>query len=540
MTNEFGHKFHYEIDPNTGNVLSINSSDFEESWHNPRGGQDVNEDGTITALDALRVINELERVTDNPHRDSHLDPATIENRETRRNKKYDTNHDGQVTALDALRVINRLAQVNVSKEVGVALSEAEVNVQMRYAGSADYLAAGGTDDSTSGTKLPSTLPGYVDTITTRGVYRTLYQYSLQTTDDHTQFGNVSKITELFKAAGSDTFLEQTYTEFTYDSFGYLDTITELLSAGQTREVDYDYDRNGRLVKLVQPIDVGLDQVSDFRYDAFDNLIASSVTNVVPDVVETPQNESATQILTNYYAYDAIGRVTAVAQANPDLPAGGENTIDDYGVQGPQFSRAGLPASWDNRAVTFYTYDGNSNVTQTSTYDGGNDRVTMLEYDKLDRLIKLTQPQVTAYDSHYTPGNPIPTAGSVTPTTLFLYDNLGNLKGVHDPLGNETFFHYDQWNRQIASISNPRSSQFTVSDRSSLLGDTAFVGFSTDPVTGATISRIDYAPVDVAAGLQEDTNGDQVLERVGVHSWQITHTDPLQNVTEVTTDFLGRT
>ncbi|MCG8649047.1 MAG: hypothetical protein MI861_04405, partial [Pirellulales bacterium] len=305
-------------------------------------------------------------------------------------------------------------------------------------------------------------------------------------------------------------------------------------------VDYDYDRNGRLVKLVQPIDVGLDQVSDFRYDAFDNLIASSVTNVVLDVVETPQNESDTQILTNYYAYDAIGRVTAVAAANPDLPAGGENTIDDYGVQGPQFSRAGLPASWDNRAITLYTYDGNSNVTQTSTYDGGNDRVTTLEYDKLDRLIKLTQPQVTAYDSDYTPGSPIPTAGSVTPTTLFLYDNLGNLKGVHDPLGNETFFHYDQWNRQIASIANPRDSQFTVSDRSSLLGDTAFTGFSTDPVTGATISHTDYAPVDVAAGLQEDTNGDQVLERIGIHSWQITHTDPLQNVTEVTTDFLGRT
>ncbi|MCG8652197.1 MAG: hypothetical protein MI861_20325, partial [Pirellulales bacterium] len=56
VTNEFGHKFHYEIDPSTGNVLSITSSDFEESWHNPRGGQDVNEDGTITALDALRVI----------------------------------------------------------------------------------------------------------------------------------------------------------------------------------------------------------------------------------------------------------------------------------------------------------------------------------------------------------------------------------------------------------------------------------------------------------------------------------------------------
>ncbi len=69
-------------------------------FHNEALPEDVNEDGQITALDALTVINEMNR----EQRGLEVDDGQTD----RRSRMTDVNNDGRRTALDALMVINRL------------------------------------------------------------------------------------------------------------------------------------------------------------------------------------------------------------------------------------------------------------------------------------------------------------------------------------------------------------------------------------------------------------------------------------------------
>lgn len=75
---------------------------IDAAWTNPNDPADVNGDGRTTPLDALRVINALQR----------LGSARVELPETRPdNEDYlDVSRDGFITPLDILRVINRLAR----------------------------------------------------------------------------------------------------------------------------------------------------------------------------------------------------------------------------------------------------------------------------------------------------------------------------------------------------------------------------------------------------------------------------------------------
>lgn len=81
----------------TGSVQVV---DDENSfpWNNPRNSLDVNNDGFVTAIDALLIINEL-----NSGRGGKLNPPPPGN-----NVFFDTSADNFVTAIDALLVINHL------------------------------------------------------------------------------------------------------------------------------------------------------------------------------------------------------------------------------------------------------------------------------------------------------------------------------------------------------------------------------------------------------------------------------------------------
>lgn len=76
-------------------------------WQNVLRASDVSNDGVVSALDALQIINELARQDfHDPDTSVLVDPLTIDNFPQ---LYYDQNGDGRVTALDALRVINELA-----------------------------------------------------------------------------------------------------------------------------------------------------------------------------------------------------------------------------------------------------------------------------------------------------------------------------------------------------------------------------------------------------------------------------------------------
>ena len=66
--------------------------------HNTNNAADVNQDGEVTAVDALRIINDMARFSPRI-----LQPGELSG------DKIDVNNDGKVSAIDALNVINRLA-----------------------------------------------------------------------------------------------------------------------------------------------------------------------------------------------------------------------------------------------------------------------------------------------------------------------------------------------------------------------------------------------------------------------------------------------
>ena len=81
-------------------------------WQNFLRTGDINNDGRVTASDALRVINELtSSVFSDPLDRSLNDPSELD---TPPDVYFDNNGDQKVTALDALRVINELARLSLN------------------------------------------------------------------------------------------------------------------------------------------------------------------------------------------------------------------------------------------------------------------------------------------------------------------------------------------------------------------------------------------------------------------------------------------
>ena len=86
------------------NVLNITASGGEGELHNASMPGDVNDDGDVSAIDALLVINHLGR-----------ERAESEDIGSAR-KFYDVSNDGKASSLDALLVINALSRQQLAKE----------------------------------------------------------------------------------------------------------------------------------------------------------------------------------------------------------------------------------------------------------------------------------------------------------------------------------------------------------------------------------------------------------------------------------------
>lgn len=94
-----------EAEPQTENLAS-------NSWQNNQQSRDVNQDGSVTPVDALVILN---RLNDNPET---LLPAQRDQGQP----MFDVNGDRSVTPVDALQVLNSLAQAT-SVDLQVAAAE---------------------------------------------------------------------------------------------------------------------------------------------------------------------------------------------------------------------------------------------------------------------------------------------------------------------------------------------------------------------------------------------------------------------------------
>jgi hypothetical protein len=102
-------------------------ADLARPWQNFLRSGDINNDGQVSALDALRIINELGRLAFSDGDTSNLaDPLTVGSWP---GVYFDHNGDDRVTALDALRVINDLVR---QTQVAAVEGEAETVVATQF------------------------------------------------------------------------------------------------------------------------------------------------------------------------------------------------------------------------------------------------------------------------------------------------------------------------------------------------------------------------------------------------------------------------
>ncbi|MGB7327296.1 MAG: GEVED domain-containing protein [Rubripirellula sp.] len=92
-------------DAATGEVEDYSITVSNNPFQNPAGRFDVNASGIVTPLDALQIINAIDR---NGKQNIRLDSLPLP---TNLPQYPDVNGDGSVTALDALQVINQLARL---------------------------------------------------------------------------------------------------------------------------------------------------------------------------------------------------------------------------------------------------------------------------------------------------------------------------------------------------------------------------------------------------------------------------------------------
>ncbi|MEP0426000.1 Ig-like domain-containing protein, partial [Rhodopirellula bahusiensis] len=105
-----GDSFTYRVQDNTGRLsppVTVTITFGQSAYQNPSDRFDVTADGFVTAIDALRVINLLNRDELRDPNDPNAD-LTIDRIPSSPPDYYDVNGDGRVSALDALQVINEL------------------------------------------------------------------------------------------------------------------------------------------------------------------------------------------------------------------------------------------------------------------------------------------------------------------------------------------------------------------------------------------------------------------------------------------------
>lgn len=133
------------------------AGDVAGPWMNSSNALDVNNDGEVTAVDALIVVNQLSRDESSASTGSLSDQSSMDGNST---FFRDTNGDGVVTALDALLVINHLAEAELAAAQSPAIDEDGFQWDIKFGPDSPL----GTDihaDSSNGSTLLRSVDGQI-------------------------------------------------------------------------------------------------------------------------------------------------------------------------------------------------------------------------------------------------------------------------------------------------------------------------------------------------------------------------------------------
>ncbi|MBX9791852.1 MAG: hypothetical protein K2Y37_23260 [Pirellulales bacterium] len=248
------------------------------------------------------------------------------------------------------------------------------------------------------------------------------------------------------------------TRYAYDALGRLITMTEAnASSGSAADpatstpgnttsptTAYEYYADNQLKKLTDP----LAAETRWAYDALGRVAAMTEANASTGAAADPTSPTPgnTSSPTTIYAYDKNSRLTSVTDPLAHVTSYGYDNRDRQTlVREPNPSGGGSTGGPETTTV----YDGVGNVvevitppnTATSTLNH-----TAYVYDGRNQLIEIREPG---------------SGGSATgPETLFEYDKAGNRTRLTDPVGNETDFVFDGLNRLSTDTNYNGSTGYT--------------------------------------------------------------------------------
>jgi RHS repeat-associated protein len=225
----------------------------------------------------------------------------------------------------------------------------------------------------------------------------------------------SRSSQIYDARGRlirQTDADGGITRYEYDAANQLIAIVD----ANTHREEYEYDELGRQVSVT---------------DARGKVVKTSYDKVGNTIESMDQLEHTTR-----YVYDNRNRQIQVI--DPLL----HTTTTTYDAVGNQLS-----VTDDLGHRTRYSYDAlNRQITQTDDLS----HTTRMAYDAEDNLIAVTDPIDRTTTSSYDALNrQISTTDPLTHTTSQVYDAVGNVIAVKDALGHTTRYGYDLRNRRTS-------------------------------------------------------------------------------------------
>lgn len=519
-TDEFGRTTLHEIDPNTGNILSMIRVVGAVG-----GDDDLVTRYTYTAQGQTDLeIDPLGHITDNDYdtQGRLIKVTTAKGTSDEAVQQYEYDASG-----------NRIAMIDENGNRTIFVYDSLNRVVQEIKADPD-----GNGPLTSPiTRYEYDAEGNQTAVTDSRGYTTYYEYDA-----------LDRATNTTNALGAVTSNE-------YDRAGNLVATTDELG----RRTQYRYDSRNRKIESIDP-EGGRTQ---YLYDANDNQIAEidalgRRTNSVYDARNRlirktdPLNGSTT------YLYDAVGNL--IVQTDPnghqtkftydDLNRRIKTTDALGNVETSSYDKDGnLIAKTDALGqTTTFTYDNRNRLIakidplggRTSmTYDGvGNvlsrtdelNRTTTYRYDALNRQVSVTDPlgHTTSY-TYDSQGNRVAITDALNHSTTYTYDALNRQVGMTDALGGTKTMAYDAVGNLIAQTDElNRTSLFSYNSRNLLTA-------TTDPLNHTSTKTYDAVGnvLTTADALEHTTRyGYDTLDR------KVSTTDAVGQTTLMTYDRVG--
>jgi RHS repeat-associated protein len=384
-------------------------------------------------------------------------------------------------------------------------------------------------------------------------------------------GMVRSIDRVIGAVGGNDDL---ITSYTYTARGLSDLVTDPLG----RITDYDYDAQGRTIKITVAKGTADEASQQFEYDIAGNQTASIdelgrrteyrydlrnrlIETIYPDdtpatLADNARTKSEFDLMGNQsatidelgrrttYVYDKMHHLLKMTAADPDgagpllapemryeYDAGGNQTasIDQLG------RRTEYQYDVRNRLVATIHPDGSR---ETSVYDldnnlalstDANGNRTARQYDNIGRLVRVTEPNGSSTFEYDSTNQLIAQTDANGNRTQYEYDELGRRVRTIDALGGVTVTSYDKNGNVISETDQlSRTTIFSYDNRDRQTTTTTALGF---------ISRTIFDAVgNVVSAI--DANNHATTFRFDVRNRQVEVIDALNQSTKTSYDAVG--